>query len=509
MIVRGKYVFAGSDFSNWICDGAVVIKDGYIIEIGDWKTLCTKYPDEKIVGDGSQILMPGMIDSHTHGNGISFAQKGIKYDFLENCMAEMDFSVCVSPQTNSMLNACRHIHNGCTTIHHNNWVDALDDTEFETDCARIEAYKKTGVRLAFSLGTRNENVLAYGEEEFLKTLPIELRERAKVFASIPKERAANHYFDVFDQIYKKYNSDSVRVFLGPNWVQGSTDEMLQETKHKSDSLGGTPIHIHTLQTPVQKAYGIRRYGKSLVEHLQDLGLVDRNLVLGHAVFLTKEDAKMLGECGASITHHPSCNLAVRNGIAPIKEYLRNNINVTIGIDEKGINDDDDIFMELRMAFYLSRINSHDPEDEPLKPSEIFKMATINASRVCGYCGDIGSLDIGKRADMILVNCDSIMNKPWSDKSAALDQLILHRTLGRFVDIVIVNGEIIMEHQKILTIDEDELFETACREAELGQTKEQREKLGIMREVIPYRKKYYKQMLETVEFEPFYQVNSKI
>ena len=67
----------------------------------------------------------------------------------------------------------------------------------------------------------------------------------------------------------------------------------------------------------------------------------------------------------------------------------------------------------------------------------------------------------------------------------------------------------MEHQKILTIDEDELFETACREAEIGQTKEQREKLGIMREVIPYRKKYYKQMLETVEFEPFYQVNSKI
>lgn len=155
---------------------AVLICQDTIREIGPYEDLHRRYPQEDVAGDGTQILMPGLIDAHTHGAGLSYVQRGVTLDYLENALLKFATAFQLQPETTAMLNAVRHIQNGCTTLHHNESGAALDPHLKETCARKIEGYQTTGIRLGFSPGVRNKNVLAYDDREFLKTLPPDLRQ---------------------------------------------------------------------------------------------------------------------------------------------------------------------------------------------------------------------------------------------------------------------------------------------------------------------------------------------
>ena len=511
MLVRGKKVILREAGKILVKEQyGVWVKDDKIEEIGPYKELQKRHPEDETVGDGRQLLMSGFIDSHTHGSGLSFIQRGETFDILEKVLLNCEGAVALAPETDSALNAVRHIKNGCTTLHHNDWVLPLQKGELENSVKKIKAYEETGIRLAFSCGTRNENILAYGEEEFLDMLPEEVRRKAVSLTSYDKEAAADQFFAVFEALYETFTSERTKILLGPNWVQGSTDNFLQRVKERADQLGKLPIHIHTLQTPVQKAYGLQKYGKSLVGHLEDLGLVEENLVLGHAVFLNEQDMELLGRKKASVTHHPSCNLAMRNGIAPVMEMIKHGIHVAMGIDEKGINDDEDPIMEMRLMYYLQRINKMELLDNPpMTPQKALEICTENGSKVCGFHDHLGILETGKKADMILINLKEIEEFPWSDPETSFLHLLIHRALGRMVDTVIVGGKIIMKDRRMLTIDEDELYRQVCQEAQMGKKETSSYYRELTEAIRPLYEKRYQKWIQEVVWEPYYIVNSRI
>ena len=433
----------------------------------------------------------------------------VKFDFLENSLLEFEAALDVDPEINSMLNAIRHIRNGCTTIHHNNWSMPLYDGELESCGQKIEAYQKTGIRLAFSTGIRNKNILSYNEEEFIQTLPKNLQDEAAYLVNYDKKAAQDHYFDVFEQLYKNYNGGKTRIFFGPSWIQGSTDDFLQKIKYRADELSKIPIHIHGLQTPLQKAFGLRTYGKSLIAHLDDIGFIDSNLVVGHAVYLSDSDIELLSGKKASITHHPSCNLAMRNGIAPVYSMLKKGLNVALGIDEKGINDDEDPIMEMKMIFYLHRCSGYGLSDTPaLSAMDVIKICTLNGSRVTGFKDDIGMISPGKKADMILIDLKETLESPWADPRLPVTDIFIHRGLGRHVDTVIINGEIVMENRKILTIDTELLYKEAAKQASRGLSKDQQKKYDLLQNIKPFYQKWYENWIRLEDFDPYYIFNSK-
>ena len=174
MILVGKKVLLQEKDEFVIKENyAVVTQNDEIVDIGPQEAMKRKYPQDKIIGNGTQLLMPGFIDAHTHGAGLSFVQRGVRYDILENALLDFECALDLSPETNSAMNALRHIRKGCTTIHHNNWVFPLDKSELSNSKKKIEAYQKTGIRLGFSCGTRNKNILAYDEEELQAQLHTE------------------------------------------------------------------------------------------------------------------------------------------------------------------------------------------------------------------------------------------------------------------------------------------------------------------------------------------------
>lgn len=512
MIARGKYVILDASLGevgikkNW----AIYMKDDTILETGPWNEIQKKYPGEEVLGSGEELLMPGLIDSHTHGAGLSFAQRGVSYDFLENSLLDFESSMSLEPETNSMLNAVKHIMNGCTTIHHNNWSMPSDEREFELCGRKIEAFEKTGIRLGFSLGIRNKSILAYDDRAFLQTLPEGLQEKVRYLVDVDTEKAVDDFLDVYQKLYEKYNGNKVRILPGPNWVHGSTDDFLIRVKECADHYGKVPIHIHCLQTPVQKCYGMRTYGKSLVEHLDDLGLVDDNLVLGHAVYVTQEDIELLGARRAMITHHPSCNLITRNGIAPVYHMFKAGVQVALGIDEKGINDDEDAFMEMRMIYFLHRQTGLNLcASDTLDACDVLTMATINGSKPCGFQSELGILGAGKKADMILVDLKPILQNPWTSPECKLSNLVIYRALGRNVDSSVIGGKIVMKNRKILTIDVDALYNEVNEQAERWPSKDNVRYRELLYAIKPYYQKWYNDWLKDLQLYPYYNMNSRI
>jgi cytosine/adenosine deaminase-related metal-dependent hydrolase len=323
-----------------------------------------------------------------------------------------------------------------------------------------------------------------------------------------KDAFVDAYFDLFEALHSRYNNDDTRVIFGPSWAQGCTDEFLQRIKARADELGKVPIHMHVLQTPIQKAFGLRKYGKSLLAHLDDLGLVDENLTLGHAVFLNESDIELLASKRASITHHPSCNLGVRNGISPVYFLHQAGVNVALGIDDKSINDDEDAIMELRMIHMLHRVSGFDLARTPaLDGFDIVKIGTTNTARVCGFEGQLGALKPGMKADAILIDLEEIMEDPWVSPNVNIAEIFVHRAKGVHVNTAIVGGKVLMEDRKFLTVDVDQLYQEVREQAAKGMNPEQKQFAENLLKIKPYYQQWYEGWGK-LDLAPFYNMNSR-
>jgi 5-methylthioadenosine/S-adenosylhomocysteine deaminase len=508
ILARGKWVItdAGDGEEGILEDGAVYFSEGKVKESGEFQTLRKKYPNAAVKGDGTQLLLPGFVDGHSHGWGLSAIQRGTMYDFLENALIDWAKMLDIDPELNAMMSAVRHLRSGCTTMHHNNWGEAPNLDEIANKA--IKGYLNVGIRFAYSPGMRNENTLAYDDEKFFEMLPPHLQEFCRPMVYYDKDAVTEEYFNIFEGLYSSYNDENNRIIFGPSWAQGSTEEFFKRVKRRADELGKIPIHIHTLQTPHQKAYGLRKYGKSLLFRLNDLGLVDENLVLGHAVYLDEADIDLLAEKGASTTHHPSCNFAVRNGISPVYYLHKAGVNVALGIDDKGINDDEDAIMELRMIYYLHRVSGFDLADTPaLNAFDVLKMGTTNAAKVCGFEGEVGALKPGMKADAVLVDLHEIMEDPWMSPDLNIAEIFIHRAKGVHVNTVFVGGEVVMEDRKFRTVDIDDLYKEVRKQAAKGISAEQIEFAENLQKIKPFYHEYYKDWPE-LDFKPYYVMNSR-
>ena len=218
-------------------------------------------------------------------------------------------------------------------------------------------------------------------------------------------------------------------------------------------------------------------------------------------------AALLAAKGASTTNHPSCNLAVRNGISPVYEMLRAGVNVALGIDDKGINDDDDAIMELRMIHFLHRVSGFGLADTPpLTAFDTLKIGTINAARVSGFPDEIGALKPGMKADAILVDLEQIMENPWMSPDLNIAEIFIHRARGTDVNTAIVGGEVVMEDRQFLNIDVAQLYKEASKAAAKGISEEQKQFAARLQSVKPYYHQWYADW-EMPALTPFYVMNS--
>jgi len=510
IIMRGAHAITDPRVgpSGVIPAGAVVITDGTVAETGLFAALAPRYPRARVIGDGTQLLMPGLVDAHSHGRGLSPIQKGVRNDFLENALFDWAYMPILPPELTAAICALRHLRSGCTLLHHNGFDDDGPEGAGRAHAA-IKTYLSTGIRLAFSPGVRDESKLAMGGEEFIETLPPDLRQAARPFVFFDKKAFADEYFRLFDELYDTYNNADTRILLAPCWAHGASEAFLRRVRAKSDERDGVMIHMHLLQSPVQKAYGLRRHGKPTVFWLDDLGLVESNVAYGHAIHVTEAEIDLMGRRRVSVTSHPSCNFHMRNGITPVVPLRAAGVNVAMGLDDKTINDDEDAVMELRMMHKVHRLHTFELTVPSLSAYEALEIATVNGATATGFAGEVGALVPGMKGDAILADLDRVTGDPWIDPEFDIAEAFVERAMGVDVATVVVGGKILVEDHRPRTIDVDGLYREVRTFCAKGLTPAQRARADLLASIKPYVQAWYGTWQQDMADQPFYRVNSRV
>ena len=507
LLVRSGQLVAAHD-QPAIPNGAVAIAGETIKAVGTYEELSTHYSGTKEIGGDHFLAIPGLINGHSHGRGLTDFQRGARDNTLETWRFDTYHKfVPVSTYDDVAYSAARLLKSGVTTTMHNQSL-APDPTDFEKkfeECLR--AYSNAGMRVLFCPAISNDNPFVYGDNASILAGVSE--ESRKILTASPAPGAltpANYVRAVCD-LHQKFNGALSRIGFGPLAPQWCTKDLLVGIRREADRLG-VPIHTHALQTIFQKNYALRFLGKSLIAYMNDIGLLGRNVVIGHCVFPTESDIELLARTDTGVTHHPSCNLRVRNGIAPAFHMLRAGVRVGLGLDGKSINDDDDFIQEMKVCFLLHRIPCLDVDSPHLSARHVFKMATEIGSTLVGYGDELGRLEPGRKADLVLLDYKD-MCRPFVDPSHDPIETLLYRGIGRHVHTVLVNGRIVVQGGQLLTLDEEAIGNRLAEAASRPRTELEMALIKAMDELRDQVVHYYQGWTEDIAWAPYFHVNSRI
>lgn len=249
----------------------------------------------------------------------------------------------------------------------------------------------------------------------------------------------------------------ITTMLGPHSPYLCPPEPLKELIAYADK-NNIPIHIHLAETKEEVMQIRDEYHMTPTEYLYDNGMFEHNhVLLAHAVHLTRKDVGLLQGMRGGVAHNPVSNLKLGCGIAPVSEMLVRGINVGIGTDGAGSASTVDMFEEIKAASWLQKVDYGDPTRLPAQ--QVLRMATAGSAKLLNIGHETGTLEIGKKADMILVD----LNKPHLQPTHNIMSLLAYSANGSDVNTTIVNGKILMRDRQLLTIDEEQLFrEVAVR-----------------------------------------------
>src|SRR5882762_8037361 len=458
-IIRGKHVITRAlDRHRWeqIDDGAVLQQDGVITAIGAFAELRRANPDVMVVGTGEQVLLPGFVNGHHHV-GLTPVQLGSPDMPLELWFATRLVSRDLDLYLDTLYSAFEMIASGITTVQHiHGWMPGKLPQVEERSESVIRAYEDIGMRVSYCFALRDQNHLVYeANEDFLKRVPDDVRPLlTKHFGRF--QLPASDAIALFEHLHAKHHEkERVKIQLAPANLHWCSDEALTMLANCSEKHG-VPFHMHLVETAYQKEYAKRRGGGTAVDYIGRYGLLGPKMTLGHGVWLSEGDLEKIAETGTNICHNCSSNFRLRSGVAPLNRFEAKGINVAMGLDEAGINDDRDMLQEMRMVLRAHRVPGIG--DEVPTMAQVFRMASIGGARTTGYGERLGTIAEGKAADLSLIDWKQI-SYPYLDEEMPLLDAVIQRAKTHGVRTVMCNGEVIYDNGRFTRVDRENALKT--------------------------------------------------
>ena len=260
------------------------------------------------------------------------------------------------------------------------------------------------------------------------------------------------------RLYENFHNQSegrIKVWFAPHAPYTCPPDYLEKIVEAAKSCN-TGIHVHLAETLDEQRQIAEGYGKTPTEYLNDLGVFELPTIAAHSVYLNDSDIAILKEHNVGIAHNPSSNLKLASGIANIPKYLQAGLNVGIGTDGCSSNNTLNMFKEMTICSFVQKVNAMDPTVLPAE--EILQLATIGGARALRWDDEIGTLEVGKKADLILIDLDKPHFAPWNNSVSDL----VYSAQGSDVKTTIVNGKILMKDYKVLTMDVERIMAEANR-----------------------------------------------
>jgi 5-methylthioadenosine/S-adenosylhomocysteine deaminase len=395
--------------------GAVAIDGRDIVAVDEAAAIAARFQGRETIDAGGAVVMPGLVNTHTHAPMVLFrglADDLALMDWLQKYIFPAEAKT-VSPEfvrAGTRLAALEMIESGTTTY--------ADMYYFEEEIAR--ATRAAGLR-----GVLGQTIIQFPVPD-AKT-PAEGLARTERFA---KEFAAD---------------DLITPAVAPHAMYTLDAETLKACRALADRLS-IPVIIHLAETKDEVKTADEKYHMTPVAFLESLGFWGPRTLAAHGVHLSPADIGVLATRHVGVSHNPESNMKLASGIAPVEAMRKAGIAVGLGTDGAASNNDLDMFEAMRQAAFLHKLVAADPRAIPAPVA--LEMATIDGARAMGMDKVIGSLEPGKRADLLIVSMSSARQTPMYDPVSHL----VYVTRGDDVRTTIVNGKILMRDRKVLTLD---------------------------------------------------------
>ncbi len=416
---------------------AVLVEDGVIAAIGPADAIGAGAQRIELNG---QILLPGLVNAHQHGRGITSLQLGYEDGILEHWMIDRRRRRSMDPYAATLLAAAEMIAAGVTATIQANTPYGTGDYANELR-GSIRAYTEAGLRAMVGVGAMDRAFFVYpheADEHFRATLPEDLARAAypsgTVYAGDGPATIA------LMESLRAETAGSTLISLayapaGPQWVSDGLFAALAADAKRN----GTPIHMHALESWAQVRALQRLYPEGLMRRMEALGVLGPLTSLAHAVWLSDDDLAVAARHGVTVVRNPGSNLRLRAGIAPLAAYLELGVSVAIGTDNTAINDDEDLLAELRLAGRLAGGAGWREATGP-DARALLRMATTAGASAMGLAGQIGIIGPGARADIIAIDRSALGS--YVSPAIAPLSLLMGRAGARHVRMTMCDGRIL-------------------------------------------------------------------
>ncbi len=460
-----------------------------IVAVGTRDELRLQFPAAGFAGSADYLLTPAFTNSHDHGRGLGTFPLGAADDLLEIWLPGLYSQPAVDPYLLSLWEGIQLLHAGVTLTAHSHNPQDWRTMEEEAE-AVLRGYRDIGVRTAFHPPLVDQNPLVYAERErFLAGLPATVAEAAQHFL-MRNQLSHQEYFDLCHRLYTRHHDPthhSVHIQISPAGGQWCSDELILGAVDFA-RRHHTRIQMHMLETEYQRHYAWKRWGKSFIAHLDEIGALGDSLTLAHMIWTEPDDLPRLQAQGVGIAHNPGSNLRLRSGVAPIPAYLAHAIPLGIGMDGQTLDDDQDYLREMRLAWTLA--NRPGAASPTISAAQIFDMGTRGGAAITlGPDAKMGVLAPGALADLVLLDHRAIQH-PWAAPTVAPVELLLRKGTRHHVRHVMMGGEWVVQEGKIVRVDEDEVAAALADALQVNDAATLRAHNAAAQAVAPYLRRFY-------------------
>jgi cytosine/adenosine deaminase-related metal-dependent hydrolase len=485
--------------------GAVVVEGDRVLAVEHHETLRARYPEAIELGSEDHIVLPGLVNSHQHGQGLTTVQLGLLDDYLEPWGAAF-WGRChpLDAYLDTLYAAARMIKAGVTTAVHFGYSRRLGGVAAETRAA-LRAYEEAGIRVALGVEVADRATFVYDDDEtFLESLPDTLAASARALIADAVGPANEDAFDVLATLRGEYGDHpGVRFLLAPAGPQWCSDDLLRRVADAARSLE-VGIQAHCLESAYQLTVARKFYGCRTVEHLERMGILGENTSLAHAVWLSDSEIGLCADTGTAIAHNPSSNLRLRVGISPVNRMLERGVPVGIGTDGMALADDEGILEELRLAARLRGLPTGSRDAPRPSSADSLRMATVTGARVSGFDG-CGRLVEGGPADLVLLDWRRICD-PFLEPAVDVLDALVYRARSSDVISVVAQGRLLLHDGRLVAINEDSLARQLADLASGEAPASAREAMAVRRSLEPHIASFFGGWTPEAG-APSYEVNS--
>jgi len=414
-------------------NGGLAIEDDTIIDVDENEQLMKRYSADVVIDAKGKAVLPGFVNTHTHlfQNLLKGRRDDLHlFDWVFDVTMPLVKREFLDSQANDFELGYYAALLGC--------VEALKSgtsclVDMDLRNPRVpDAFKLTGIRAFFAMNLAD------------RWVPKEVL--------LPRDEVMKMFEELATQWHGAENG-RIQCLYGPSTPYICSKEYLQEIRERA-SKDRMRIQIHVSETKHERDLVKKETGKSPLEFLHSLDFLGSDVIAVHCVWISDREIDLLKKTGTRVSHNPESNMKLASGVAPVPKMLRKGITVSLATDGCASNDNLDMFEAMRTAAFLHKVSNLDAS--VISSHDVLKMATVDGAKAVGLEDKIGSLEKGKKADVIMVDLESAHLRPLND----VVNTLVYCANGADVDTVIVDGKIIVQNHLIKTIDEKVLIRQA-------------------------------------------------